>query len=42
MNRRPEDVPGWFVAWFIFCAVLSIATLAFLAWAIYRLVVHFT
>ena len=39
---RNDDVPGWFIGWFLFCALLSIVTLAFLGWAIYRLVVHFT
>lgn len=28
--------------WFVFCALVSIASLIFLAWAIYRVVVHFT
>lgn len=30
-----------FGAWFVFCAVLGLAWMAFLVWAIYSLVVHF-
>ena len=39
---RGDRATGWFIAWFVFCACLSIATLGFLGWAIYRVVVHFT
>lgn len=39
---RDEDVPAWAVGWFLFCALLSVATLLFIGWAVYRVVVHFT
>jgi hypothetical protein len=40
--RDDFSFPGWFIVAWIFCALLSLAVLSFLGWAIYRLVVHYT
>jgi hypothetical protein len=44
MSKRTDDFgpPGWFIVAWIFSALLSLAVLAFLGWALYRVVVHFT
>lgn len=39
---KDDFVPGWFIAFWIFSALLSLALTGFIVWAIYRLVVHFT
>lgn len=31
------DTPTWFKLWFVFCAVVSVATLVFIGWAIVQL-----
>jgi len=42
MKKDDFGIPGWFIVAWIFSALLSLAVLGFLGWAIYRLVVHFT
>lgn len=47
MNSRtrrpsPEPTPLWFKAWFAFCALLGVGLLGLIAWAIVRLVTHYT
>lgn len=40
--RRMMRGPGkWFAAWFVFCAVLSLALAAVLAWAVIELVTRY-
>lgn len=39
---KHDHETGLFVAWFAFCALLSLGMVGLIAWAIVRLVVHFT
>jgi hypothetical protein len=44
-DRRGPGLHPWgkgFIAWFGFCALIGIGLLALLAWAVIRLVTHFT
>jgi hypothetical protein len=37
----PGHIGAGFVAWFVFCALVSLAMLGLIAWAIVTLVNHF-
>lgn len=44
MNGRDIDkgIGGCFIAWFLFCALLGVAVLGVIVWAVITLVNHFT